>query len=169
MALAAIAVNNADHFAKGGVRKLDISSYTDGGQNLTYTVGTNVAAGTLGSTIVSVEFEKESANMSISSTSELTGMATNAITIEGYIPQITNDKLEALQELLDAPLVIKVYTWGGENYLVGWEEASSFSSGHTEFPAVLSSLEISTGSSLSDQNGCTLTFTCTQVHLPAKI
>ena len=110
MAITAIPVNNADHFAKGGIRKLDIASYTDGGQNITYTTATNVAAGTLGSTIVSVEFEKESANMSISSTSELTGMATNAITIEGYIPDITNDKLESLQELLDAPLVIKVYS-----------------------------------------------------------
>lgn len=166
MAITTILVNKSDHFAKGGVKKMEIASYAEGSQNITYTVGTNVAAGTLGST-QPIEFEKESASMSISSTSELTGLATNTITIEGYIPQITNDKLEALQELLDAPLVAKVHTWDGVVYLVGWEEASSFSSSATEFPMVLSSLEVTTGSALSDQNGCTLTFTCTQVHLPA--
>tara|TARA_B100000287_G_scaffold424583_1_gene469439 strand:- start:2667 stop:3176 length:510 start_codon:yes stop_codon:yes gene_type:complete len=167
MAITAIPVNNADHFAKGGVRKIEIADYTTGGQNITYTPATNVAAGTLGSNIVTVEFEKESASMAISSTSELTGMQTHTITVEGYIPDITNDKLEALQQLLDSPLVIKVYTWDGVEYLVGWEESSSYSASHTEFPAVLSTLETATGSALSDQNGCSLTFTCMQVHLPA--
>lgn len=168
MAITEILVNNADHFAKGGVKKLEIASYSDGGQNLVQAnVATNVVSGTLGTTVVTVEFEKESASMSVSSTSELVGMQTHTITIEGYIPDISRAKLDSLQKLLDDPLVIKVYSWDGVEYLVGWENDSSFSGGHTEFPAVLSSLETSTGSGLSDQNGCTLTFTCTQVNLPA--
>ena len=105
--------------------------------------------------------------MTISSSSELVGLSVNTITIEGYIPKITNDKLESLQSLLDAPLVGKVTTWDGVTYLVGWEESTSTSASSTEFPMVMSGLEVATGSSLSDQNGCTLTFTCKQVHLPA--
>jgi hypothetical protein len=167
MALTAISVGAADHFGKGGVKSIEVSSYSEGGQNITYTAATNVAAGSIGTNKKVIDFEKESANMTISSSSELVGLSVSTITIEGYIPKITNDKLESLQSLLDAPLVGKVTTWDGLVYLVGWEESTSTSVSATEFPMVMSGLEVATGSSLSDQNGCTLTFTCKQVHLPA--
>lgn len=166
MALTAISVGAADHFGKGGVKSIEVASYAEGSQNITYTAATNVAAGSIGTGRV-IEFEKESANMTISSSSELVGLSVSTITIEGYIPKITNDKLESLQSLLDAPLVGKVTTWDGVVYLVGWEESTATSASSTEFPMVMSGLEVATGSSLSDQNGCTLTFTCKQVHLPA--
>lgn len=167
MALTAITVGAADHFGKGGVKSIEVSSYAEGGQNITYTEGTNVAAGNIGTNKKVIDFEKESANMTISSSSELVGLSVSTITIEGYVPKITNDKLESLQSLLDAPLVGKVTTWDGVVYLVGWEASTSTSASSTEFPMVMSGLEVATGSSLSDQNGCTLTFTCKQVHLPA--
>jgi|TARA_R110001592_G_scaffold281573_3_gene549142 hypothetical protein len=167
MALTAITVGAADHFGKGGVKSIEVSSYAEGGQSITYTAGTNVAAGSIGTNKKVIDFEKESANMTISSSSELVGLSVNTITIEGYVPKITNDKLESLQSLLDAPLVGKVTTWDGVVYLVGWEESTATSASSTEFPMVMSGLEVATGSSLSDQNGCTLTFTCKQVHLPA--
>jgi len=166
MGLTAITVANNDHFAKGGVKSMSIASYATGGQNITYTTATNVAAGSIG-TGVTIEFEKESASMTISSASELVGMSMSTITIEGYIPDITNDKLEALQALLDEPLVAKVSTWDNLTVLVGWEERTSLSGSATQFPMILSGLEVSTGASLADQNGCTLTFTCKQAHLPA--
>tara|TARA_R100000541_G_scaffold38493_1_gene46294 strand:+ start:54 stop:569 length:516 start_codon:yes stop_codon:yes gene_type:complete len=169
MALSNISVSATDHFAKGGVSKIEVASYEVGGQAISYTAATNVAAGAIGTNIVTLEFEKESAKMTSSVSNELVGLSIHTITIEGFIPEVSSARLLALQALVDSPLIAKVYTYDKPSnpYLVGWDESSSYSSSDSAFPMILSGIEVATGAGLAESNGCTVTFTCKQSRIPA--
>ena len=96
------------------------------------------------------------------------GLTTHEIVIEGYVPDITKERLVELNEMVGAPLISKVYTWDGDVYLVGWDAVSSESNSRTRFAMELTSAVSDTGSGLADENGVTLTFTCRQAEAPGK-
>lgn len=169
MALVGLAVGGNDHFAKGGVKKMEISSYVEGGQSNLAVSAAGVATGTIGTNIKTIEFKKESANMQVTASNDFgKGLTTFEIVIEGYVPDITKARLVELQSMVDVPLISKVYTWDGDVYLVGWDSVSSESNARTQFPLELTSAVADTGSGLSDENGVTLTFTCRQAKAPGE-
>ena len=59
MALSGLLVGGNDHFAKGGVKKMELGSYVGGGQSSLAISDTGVASGTIASTIVTIEFKKK--------------------------------------------------------------------------------------------------------------
>lgn len=169
MALSGLLVGGNDHFAKGGVKKMELASYVEGGQSSLAISDAGVASGTIGSSILTIEFKKESANMQVTSSNDFgKGLTTHEVVIEGYVPDITQARLVEIQEMVNVPLISKVYTWDGETYLVGWDGISSESNARTRFPMELTSAVSDTGSGLSDENGVTLTFTCRQAEAPGK-
>jgi hypothetical protein len=169
MALSGLLVGGNDHFAKGGVKKMELGSYLTGEVSSLAISATGVASGTIATSPVTIEFKKESANMQVTSSNDFgKGLTTHEIVIEGYVPDITQTRLVEIQEMVNTPLVAKVYTWDGETYLVGWDGISSETDDKTRFPMELTSAVSDTGSALSDENGVTLTFTCLQAEAPAK-
>jgi hypothetical protein len=164
MALSSISVLGADHFAKGGVKYMTIDTVA----NSSGMSDSDGAGAVTMSSAVTVYFEKESASMTISNT-QSNALTTHEISIEGYIPDITKTKLQQLQELQTEPLIAQVHTWDGVNYLVGWDSVTATDAGNTDFPLLLQTVEANTGSGLSDQNGVTLTFSCTAGRTPATI
>lgn len=169
MALVGLAVSGNDHFAKGGVKKMDIASYVEGGQSSLGISDAGVASGAIGSSVKTVEFKKETASMQITASNDFgKSLTTFEIVIEGYVPDITQARLVELQSMVNTPLIGRVYTWDGESYLVGWDGVSSESNTKTRFPMELTSAVANTGSSLADENGVTLTFTCMQAEAPGK-
>tara|TARA_X000001382_G_scaffold101953_1_gene76639 strand:+ start:2088 stop:2606 length:519 start_codon:yes stop_codon:yes gene_type:complete len=170
MALAQILVGGNDHFAKGGVKSIEIAAYSAGGQN--FFIGANNVATTstlaAAGDIKKIQFKKESASIQATSSNDRgKGLYTYEIVIEGYIPNITSSELDALQKLVQETLVAKVYTWEGTNYLVGWNAITSNSSSECDHPLELTSFVLNSGSGLSDENGATATFTCIQPAPPA--
>ena len=167
MALVGLAVSGNDHFAKGGVKKMEIASYAEGGQSSLAISASGAASGTIGSSIKTVEFKKETANMQVTASNDFgKGLTTFEIVIEGYVPDITKERLVELQSMVNTPLIARVYTWDGASYLVGWDAISSESNSKTRFPMELTSAVANTGLSLADENGVTLTFTCMQAEAP---
>lgn len=166
MALTQITVGNSQHFAKGGVKSLSLGTF-DGTASFTsaanHTV-TYVAA----ADEVTIEFEKETAKMT-SSTSQEKGLSMTTASIEGYIPQLGNTVFEALQEMKGLALYGKVELWDGGSYIIGWDAVLGGSgTAGTDFALFLESIESDSGAALADQNGVTVKLTAVQGEEPRK-
>ena len=171
MALSAITVANTDHFVKGGIDTLTVGEY-DG----TTLFDTSAADGTvLNSSLVQgastqiLSFDKETANMKVSSSQEK-GLMIHTVTIEGYVPNIALTTLVALENMRGKPLNALVKMYSNVTYLVGYDpELGSGDAGAgttTLYPLVLTGIEVDSGTALVDANGATLTFTAVQGRLP---
>ena len=171
MALTAITVANTDHFVKGGIDTLTVGEY-DG----TTLFDTSAADGTvLNSSLVQgastqiLSFDKETANMKVSSSQEK-GLMIHTVTIEGYVPNIALTTLVALENMRGKPLNALVKMYSNVTYLVGYDpELGSGDAGAgttTLYPLVLTGIEVDSGTALVDANGATLTFTAVQGRLP---
>ena len=171
MALSAITVANTDHFVKGGIDTLTVGE-NDG----TTLFDTSAADGTvLNSSLVQgastqiLSFDKETANMKVSSSQEK-GLMIHTVTIEGYVPNIALTTLVALENMRGKPLNALVKMYSNVTYLVGYDpELGSGDAGAgttTLYPLVLTGIEVDSGTALVDANGATLTFTAVQGRLP---
>jgi hypothetical protein len=171
MALSAITVSNTDHFSKGGVKKLTLGIY-----DATTLVDVDVTAQTavesslvLGASTAVIDFEKETANMTISATQER-GLMMFTVSVEGYVAKISDGKLKAIQAMVGEALVAKVETYDGKDYVVGFDGVLGTGEGSTgtttDFPLFLESVEGGSGSALADGTGLTLKLTAVQGALP---
>lgn len=172
MALSAITVSNTDHFSKGGVKKLTLATY--GGTTLIDVSATEhqVTESSFvgGADEVVIDFEKETANMTISATQER-GLMMVTVSIEGYVAKIDDEKLKALQAMVGQALNGRVDTYDGVDYVVGFDNVLGNDNGGsagatTDFPLFLESIEGGTGSALADGTGLTLKLTAVQGELP---
>lgn len=166
MAISAINVTNDQHFAKGGVKYMEIAKNGAGAQVVS---AAGVASGSIG-TVVVVQFEKESAKMSVSM-SKADGLTLYTVSIEGYIPKVLGTTLEQLHEFSkEDGLKAKVYCYDNlaKPFLVGWDNVLATTAAYTDFPMVLESIEADTGSALQDTNGYTVKFTSVQATPPAQ-
>tara|TARA_Y100001938_G_C7926720_1_gene347268 strand:+ start:119 stop:673 length:555 start_codon:yes stop_codon:yes gene_type:complete len=182
MAIGNIYVTNDDHFAKGGVRSMVVCANGDAGAtNAVSSSASNlVATGVIGAAanLVYLDFEKESAKMTVSST-KTDALTLYTITIEGYLPAISGEYLARMHEYAKQDgLRAQVYLWefhndstateAGRPFLVGWDNILAESATHTDFPLVLESIEFDSGSALQDQNGATVKFSCVQALPPGQ-
>lgn len=184
MAIGNIYVTNDDHFAKGGVRSMIVAPNGDayGADNAVGSSATGlVATGDITSAAqadeqVYLDFEKESAKMTVSST-KTDALTLYTITIEGYLPAVSGEYLARMHEYAKQDgLRAKVYLWEfhgqgtevGRPLLVGWDNILAESATYTDFPLILESIEFDTGSALQDQNGATVKFSCVQALPPGQ-
>jgi hypothetical protein len=167
MGLEAITVGAADHFAKGGVKSLSVGSF-DGTASFSSTGAHGVSVSASAADEVVLEFEKETAKMTTSTTQEK-GLALTTVSIEGYIPNISDTLYSAIQELKGLALYGKVELWSGVTFLVGWDNVLKNSATDTDFALFFDSAESDSGAGLSDQNGLTLKLTAVQGEEPRLI
>lgn len=171
MALSAITVANTDHFVKGGIETLTLGEY---GSSTNFDTSANdgtVANSGLvqGASTQVISFDKETANMKVSSSQEK-GLMIHTITIEGYVPNIALTTLVALENMRGKPLNALVKMYSNVTYLVGYDPELGSGDGSagttTLYPLVLTGIEVDSGTALVDANGATLTFTAVQGRLP---
>lgn len=172
MALTTIEVTSTDHFSKGGIKTLTLSVY-DNDTNIALVPATRVATVTAqGANPVVIEFEKETAKMTVS-TSQERGLAMTTIGIEGYIPNITTAKLVALQSMVGTCMNAKALDYNGVTFLVGLDNVLGEGLGSagttTDFGLFLESIELDSGAALSDGSGATLKLTAVQGELPYTV
>lgn len=177
MALTDILVTNNEHFAFGGVKYIELAA---GGTYSCAVSDAGVATtSTWPSTPTRLEFEKETAKMTISSTFNDTTFRGFEVAIEGYFPHVSLSNLQALENFMDENLsvVAKVFMWDGGNaeetdataWLVGWDNVTAQVATTTLHGLRLESIEMDSGAALSDQNGATLKFSCVMGMLPGQI
>ena len=181
MAISSVEVINIDHFAKGGLKFLEIAEVGATGCSLAVDNSDSSATGVLSSAsaqIHSFEFEKESAKMTVS-VQRTDSLNLYNVTVEGYIPKISKGRLRSLEAVMKAPngFFAKAYLWedydegtgvNTEPYLLGFDNTLAVSNSQTDFPCVLESLELDSGSALADVSGCTVKISCTMAHFPAQ-
>ena len=171
MALSAITVANTDHFVKGGIKSLSLAEYTSATLFDTAANDGTVANSSLvqGGTAILVSFDKETANMKISSSQEK-GLMIHTVTIEGYVPNINLSTLVALENMRGKPLNAIAKMYSDVEYLIGYDPELGSGDGSTGtttlYPLVLTGIEVDSGTALVDANGATLTFTAVQGRLP---
>jgi hypothetical protein len=185
MALTGITVSNNDHFAKGGVKSIELFEVFDSTNtnNLQFDVHASdhqVTGFSSNGNGAYIEFEKETAKMTISSTQEK-GLPMKTVSIEAYIPEISESKLSALQGLEGKALAARVDLWdkkgaNHKSFLVGWDNVLGSTSTiatinyhHSKFALFIDSIEGDSGAGLSEQNGITLKMTCVQGEYPRDI
>jgi len=166
MAIASINVANDQQFAKGGVKSITLALVGAGSQApVVSTEG--VASGSIG-TSTTINFEKESAKMTVSM-SKGDGLSLYNVSIEGYIPKVSGSLMEILHSYAKSDgLIGKVSNYDGADYLVGWDNVLATSTTSTDFPLILESMEADTGAALQDQNGVTVKFSCVMATPPAQ-
>ena len=168
MALTAINVLNTDHFAKGGIKTLRLA-VPDANTSFTDDTDGTASGGVLaGSGIVEIDFEKETAKLTVSASQEK-GLALYTVSIEAYIPKCSGAKFKALSNLRGEMMVARCTMWDGIDFMVGYDFTLGKAFGGTEitnFGLVLESIESDSGAALSDQNGVTLKLTSVQGEPP---
>jgi len=165
MALVAIAVANTDHFAKGGVQTLTIGTY-DGTANMVAASNHKVTH-TAAADAVAIDFEKETCKIT-SSTSQDKGLAMTTVSVECYVPKMSNANYEALEAMKGEALYAKADLWDGESFILGWDDILG-AAGTTDFALFLESIEADSGAGLADQNGVTLKLTGVQGEEPRQV
>ncbi len=174
MPLTAINVTNQQHFAYGGVKYMEVSS------DYSMAIDDDLAVTeTTWNTPARIEFEKETAKMTISSTANETTFRGFEVTIEGYVPNFSLANMNSLREYIDADqnVIAKVFMWEGGNpdessdtcWLIGWDNVLASNATTTLHGLKLDSIEFDSGAALSDQNGATLKFSCVMGMLPGQI
>jgi len=181
MAISSVEVVNIDHFAKGGLKLLEIAEVGATGCTLAVNNDTQTATGDLSSAanqIHSFEFEKESAKMTVS-VQRTDSLNLYNVVVEGFVPKLSKERLQSLESVMKAPngFFAKAYLWedynesSGNNtdpYLLGFDNTLAVSNSQTDFPCVLESLELDSGTALADANGVTVKISCTMAHFPAQ-
>lgn len=181
MPIQSVEVVNIDHFAKGGLKLLEIAEVGAAGCSLAVNNATQTATGVLSTTaslIHSFEFEKESAKMSVS-VQRTDSLNLYNVVIEGFVPKLSKDRLLSLESVMRAPngFFAKAYLWDDysestginlDPYLIGFDNTLAVSNSQTDFPCVLESLELDSGTALGDANGVTVKISCTMAHFPAQ-
>lgn len=176
MALTNILVTNEEHFTYGGVKYIELVA--GGGYSCAVTDG-GVASTSTWTTPVRLEFEKETAKMTINSSHNDTTFRGFEVTIEGYFPSLKVSNLQALENFLDEnqSVVAKVFMWDGSDstdsandaWLIGWDNVTANAPTNTLHGLRLSSIEFDSGAALSDQNGATLKFSCVMGMFPGRL
>jgi hypothetical protein len=176
MALTNILVTNEEHFTYGGVKYIELAA----GGDYDIAVSTSgVATVDTWQNEVRLEFEKETAKMTINSSHNETTFRGFEVTIEGYFPGLSVSNLQALENFLDEnqSVVAKVFMWDGGNdtdsaedaWIIGWDNVTCEDEQNTLHGLRLASIEFDSGAGLSDQNGATLKFSCVMGMFPGRI
>ena len=168
MPLNTINVLNTDHFAKGGIKTLEIAA-PDAGTTFTDGTDGSVSAGVLATAgAVAIDFEKETAKLTVSASQEK-GLMLYTVSIEAYIPKCSGSHFKALSNMRGAMMVARCTMWDDIEYMVGYDFTLGKAFGGTDitnFGLVLDSVEADSGAALSDQNGVTLKLTSVQGEPP---
>lgn len=164
----AITVLNTDHFSRGGIKTLQLAE-PDASTTFTDDSDGTASSGVLaGSGIVEIDFEKETAKLTVSASQEK-GLALYTVSIEAYIPKCSGAKFKALSDLRGKMMVARCTMWDGIDFMVGYDFTLGKAFGGadvTNFGLVLESIEADSGAALSDQNGVTLKLTSVQGEPP---
>lgn len=157
MALTTLSVGNADHFAKGGVKKMTLGTFDS---TLAFTVGSDhdVTGFVNSATTYVIEFEKETAKLA-TSTSQEKGLSMTTANIECYIPKMAKDRFKVLEALKGQSLYGAIEMWNGEKLLVGWDNVLGDSTAGeitSDFALFLEGIDGESGGALADANGITL-------------
>jgi hypothetical protein len=90
-------------------------------------------------------------------------------TVSFYVPSISTIHLSNLETLLNENLVVYCQDYNGGKYVLGVSEAYALEDstvGNIQMYARVSSIEGGTGAALGDENGVTVTITCSAGELP---
>jgi hypothetical protein len=168
MALQTINVLNTDHFAKGGIKTLQLA-VPDASTTFTDDTDGTVSSCTLaGSGIVEIDFEKETAKLTVSASQDK-GLMLYTVSIECYIPKCSGSHFKALTNMRGEMMVARCTMWDGIDFMVGYDFTLGKALGTTDitnFGLVLESIEADSAAELSGQNGVTLKLTSVQGEPP---
>lgn len=191
-----LAIGCTDVQAVGGIQRVYIRKWNSNGSNDqvvinagNHTVDSIADSGGTNSTWGVYETKIETADLQIAGTSE-NGVSTYECTLTFMLPNTDLTKLTRLQQLTNEPLMVVAVDSNGDlttatnaagspthlvlgisNTLTGSDQNLDISAAdHSGFRpqtfARIASIEGGTGAAFADQNGVTVTITCTQYELP---
>ena len=178
MAIEKLALGASDFHVRGGVQYIGITEFSDltGGTYTGQTVFTssagnhscNLQQATAGSDIVFHLLEARQGSASLTQTGSKDGSTIMyEQTLTFFAPNVKDDTLSAIEKIGNEQCVAIIQMFSGEKLVMGASEKYKDSSDdfNVKHYARLSSVEVNTGAALGDDNGVTVTLTCTSGEL----
>ena len=178
MAIEKLALAASDFHVRGGVQYIGITEFSDiaGGNYTGQTVFTSTAGNhscnlqqaTAGSDIEFHLLEARQGSASLTQTGSKDGSTIMyEQTLTFFAPNAKDDTLSAIEKIGNEQCVAIIQMFSGEKLVMGASEKYKDSSDdfNVKHYARLSSVEVNTGAALGDDNGVTVTLTCTSGEL----
>lgn len=91
-------------------------------------------------------------------------------TVSFYVPAVTSEHLHELEQLKHEALVCVGVDFNNEYWVIGLSEAykNEDAIGRNQTYATMTGLEVNSGAALGDEQGATVTITCSAGELPRK-
>ena len=174
MAIENLVLATTDFEKRGGLRHIGLCATS----NLTPTFTAVDAADTHSVALV------QTANLALFDLKQGTGSLTtsgskeNGVmmfehTLSFYIPNCSNEHFGNLQNLLQKQIAAVVVDHNDQAFLIGMSAAFQHTTGSSSFNnqmyATMTGLEGGTGAALGDENGVTVTITCSSGELPRTV
>ena len=130
--------------------------------------------------VATFRFAPEQSTFTVS-TSQENGLALHTCSIEGFIPNLTEEQLDGMQQLIGKGLmgVVKLNAGGSGSQtelLVGWDnilgdktDVSGADHLTSKFALFLESIEATSGAAMADEVGVTVKLTAVQGEIPREI
>lgn len=188
MAIEKLALSHSDFHTRGGVQYIGITDFSDiidasssdyASSLFTNTAGNHAVSlqqASTGDDVVFHLFEAKQGTASFTQTGSKDGSTIMyEQTLTFFAPNVKDDSLSAIEKLGNEQLCVVFLTYANEAanpdvtkaFVMGVSEKYKDSSDHcnAKHYARLSSVEVSTGAALGDDNGVTVTLTCTSGEL----
>lgn len=130
--------------------------------------------------VATFRFAPEQSTFTVS-TSQENGLALHTCSIEGFIPNLTEEQLDGMQQLVGKGLmgVVKLNAGGSGSQtelLIGWDnilgdktDVSGEDHLTSKFALFLESIEATSGAAMADEIGVTVKLTAVQGEIPREI
>jgi len=174
MAIENLALATTDFEKRGGLRHIGLCATS----NLTPTFTAADAANSHAVALVDSSplelFDlKQGTGSLTTSGSKENGVMMFEHTLSFYIPNCSNEHFGNLQKLLQEQIAAVVVDHNDQAFLIGMSAAFQHTTGSSSFNnqmyATMTSLEGGTGAALGDENGVTVTITCSSGELPRTV
>jgi hypothetical protein len=169
MAIENLVVVNSDIEKRGGLRHIalcELDKLTPTFSNTTDVHGVALAQS---EDLANFDLKQGTGSLSTSGSKE-NGVVMFEHTISFYVPNCSTEHFSNLQDLLGKRLAAVVVDHNDNKYCVGISEAYGHETGDNAFAsqmyATLTSIEGGTGAALGEENGVTVTISCSSGELP---
>jgi len=168
MAIENLSIAHSDLEIRGGLQYVGIGLVSDASAVTFDNSGVHTVSYTAASALELFDLKQGTGSLSTSGSKE-GGTIMFEHTVSFYVPNCSSAHLRALESMRNEHIVVVAQGYDGNKYCIGLSEAYGLEDstlGNVQMFATLSSIEGGTGAALGDENGVTVTITCSAGELP---
>ena len=168
MAIENLSITHDDLEIRGGLQYVGIGLLSGASAVVFDNTGAHTVSYTAATPLELFDLKQGTGSLSTSGSKE-GGTIMFEHSVSFYVPRCSSAHLRALESMRNEHIVVVAQDYNGTAYTIGLSEAYGLEDsnlGNVQMFATLSSIEGGTGAALGDENGVTVTITCSSGELP---